>query len=186
MAATTYGLRNVYEGNDSSRNWSLLSLIFLMISEVFTLSSFGCAFLVVHLSYYIVAYYIRLLGFNLLKTVSNKRDQIAWPSDGFNGRGDLKTKLRNGKRLFGELCEAIAALHTVFNFPVLLIIVTRLVIIVYSLFIIIYGFLKPREQYLNSIWMSTIFLFLRSFLMLLTVCHAADMPVVQVYVFSSI
>ncbi len=52
------------------------SLIFI---QTITLLFVGCNFLIMHLSYYLVGYFIRLLGFNLLREVDDNQ-KIAWPS----------------------------------------------------------------------------------------------------------
>ena len=102
---------------------------------------------------------------------------ISW----WNRGETLTSKLRNSRRLFGELCQAAAALHSVFNFPVLCIIVFKLIGVVFSLFIMIYGFIKPQNQFVSVLRAGILVAFVRDFLTLLTVCHAADMPVVQVW-----
>ena len=92
----------------------------------------------------------------------------------------LKCKLRSSRRLFGELCQAAAALHNVFNFPVLCIIICKLIGLVFTLFLLIYRFMNPQDQFASVMQTSILVAFIRDFLTLLTVCHAADMPVVQV------
>ena len=51
----------------------------LISMQIITLCFVGCNFLMMHLSYYLVGYYIQLLGFNLLKGVDDN-GKIAWPS----------------------------------------------------------------------------------------------------------
>lgn len=92
----------------------------------------------------------------------------------------LKSRLRSSRRLFGELCQGTSALNNVFNFPVLCIIICKLIGMVFTLFILIYRFMNPQDQFASFMQPAILVSFIRDFLTMLSVCHAADMPVVQV------
>jgi len=62
-----------------TEEYNILFTVITISTEVIEISFLGCSFLIMHLSYYLVSYYIRLLGFNLLKELNDKGD-IAWPS----------------------------------------------------------------------------------------------------------
>ena len=51
---------------------------------------------------------------------------------------------------------------------------------VFTLFLLIYRFMNPQDQFSSVMQTSILVAFIRDFLTILTVCHAADMPVVQV------
>ena len=76
-ATTMFGFSNFYSGIAEENGIFLTAItIFLQITSICFL---GCNFLIMHLSYYIIGYYIRLLGFSLLKEVKEKKN-IAWQS----------------------------------------------------------------------------------------------------------
>ena len=119
--------------------------------------------LMFQLSYYSIAHYIRLLRAKLVN--ENKGNEL---------------HLKGSKSVLLHLHEASDELNSVFSFPLLFIITTKLVLVSTYLFTLIYGLVKPNVLLPNSLVLFLIVQTVTFLGHLLVMFHAADMPVYQV------
>ena len=128
-----------------------------------------CILLLIHLSYYIIAFYIRLLRFQLI-TKNTKIDASSNPDSCWKG----------SKIVLHHLQRACAEISGVFSVPVLLIIAIHFAIVSYNLYAIIYGMVKANVL-LTNIYVGWLVLSAFSgFVNVFIILHAADMPIKQV------
>ena len=123
--------------------------------------------LLIYISYYSIAYTIKLLEAKLMMNT-----RISNPSVPFwNG---IKEALL-------QIHRANAALGSVFSIPVLYMITTKLAMASLSLFIIIYGLVKPNALLSsNSMAIMLLIELSKSLLGVLIILNSADLPVNQV------
>ena len=141
---------------------STLTLLWIS-GYTFAESTNDSILLFLHLSYYSIDFYIKLLTLKLNSDTNSSSPY--W-------KGIKKT-------LF-NLHGATKALSSVFSVPVLYLITTKFVMVSFSLFSITYGLLKPNPLF-NLHWKITHSLsILRNLISLLIILHAADMPVQEV------
>ena len=91
-----------------------------------------------------------------------------------------KYKLRNSKRIFGYLCEAITDLNQVFSFPALIFLTLRLVSSAFSLYITIYGLMNTKNEFLQVLIPACVTSSTVGFLSVLVVLKATESPIIQV------
>lgn len=133
----------------------------MLLSLPFASAATDCSLLMFHLSYYSIALYIRLLQSKLTTT--------SWQS----------IELWKGfKPVLRYLCEASAALNTIFSFPTLFVVTSRLIIISSNLFVVICEFIKHASFTNWALVLSSDIVI--SLIYLLIILHAADMPIYQV------
>ena len=117
--------------------------------------------LLFHLSYYSIAFNIKLLGIKL--TAINNPSSPYW---------------KGIKQTLFHLRGAFEALGSIFSFPILFLITTKLVMVAFSSFSIIYGLFNPNDQIFSLTWLVINLLNLaRNAASVLIILHAADMPV---------
>ena len=122
-----------------------------------------CLLLFIHLSYYSIAYYIRLLGHQFIFTssTSNASALPLW---------------KGSKKVLLQLCKASAAISSVLSLPVLYIITVKLILVSFYLFTIGYGLVKP-SRFLTANWILWLIVnVICTMGKLLIIFHAADMP----------
>ena len=118
--------------------------------------------LMFHLSYYSVAHYIQLLRVRL---TTNVKGSDPW---------------RGSKQVLLHLYEATAALGTIFSVPVLYIITSKLVLISFHSFTIIYMLIRPKGIFVVS-WVATMLTQLvGSLVNIWIILYSAELPVYQV------
>lgn len=139
----------------------MLAVVYLC-GYVYSNAANDCMFLMFHLSYYSIAYYIRLLRTKL--TSDSHPDSP--------GKGS--------KVVLMHLYEAFVALESLFSIPVLYIITSKLIIVALNLFAIIYGLVKPSSTFVSSWMMDMSRHIISSLVHLWIVLDAADMPVYEV------
>ena len=101
--------------------------IFIMYQAMMT---FCCACLLIHLAYYLMGYYIRLIRDKLLSSGSNLKE--------FEFISNYKT-IKTSQRIFGLICRASAKWNHIFALPALAIISTKLLTVSCNLFNFIQG-----------------------------------------------
>ena len=122
--------------------------------------------LLIYISYYSIAYTIKLLE---AKLVMNTRSNPSVPF--WNGI----------KEVLLHIHRANAALGSVFSLPVLYMITTKLAMASLSLFIIIYGLVKPNALLSsNSMAIMLLIELSKSVLGVFIILNSADLPVNQV------
>ena len=120
--------------------------------------------LLFHLSYYSIAYYIKLLRIKLTVARANPSEPY-WK--------DIKNVLL-------YLHRVLALFQSVFSIPVLFIITTNFTVISFDLFEITYVLIRPNSL-MSLSWIATHVLnILKSLMSVVIILHAADMPVHQV------
>ena len=142
--------------------------------EIYIVTTLSCYNVLVHLSYYVIAYYFRLL----------KATTFAEPiDDDETGQkenyGDDLERLKWSRHIFRLICRANGELNRVFSFPSLFIISTKLVTTVNSLFTIFYQIIKPNTLIDKMYWAAPVSLLL-NLMFIVSLFFAADMPVRQV------
>ena len=121
-----------------------------------------CILLMLHLSYYSIAYGIRLLRARLVR---DSKESCPW---------------KGSKRILLHLSKASTALESIFSFAALYIITTKLIIVSSNSFAIIYALVNPNRFMPTSMIFNMLGQVVKSLLQTLVVLHAADMPVYQV------
>ena len=140
---------------------------FYLVGFFLNLVSSDCFLLLLHLSLYLIAYYIRLLRIQLIN-----RSQI------------VSSPWKGSKKVLLHLQESFAALSSVFSFPVLYIITNNLIMISFYVFSIIFGLIINTSNNIASTrnWQLPVLgRTIRCLINLLIVLHAADMPIHQVF-----
>ena len=138
---------------------ALVILIAICVSFLFFAN--GCVLLMFHLSYYSIAHHIRLLRVKMMN--NSKTDP--W---------------KDSKKILTHLYEASSSLGTAFSVAVLYTITTRLVVISFNTFVIIYGLVKKDIVFPISFIINISVEVVSSLIQLLIVLYSADMPVYQV------
>ena len=121
-----------------------------------------CALLMFHLGNYCIAHHIRLLRIQLTNT---KR---------------MDTPRRGCKKVLHYLHKASVAIGSLFSMPVLVTLVSQLLIISLNLFGIIFIVVRTKKEYTTTGLPFVVFTLIASLVRVITVLHAADMPVHQV------
>lgn len=128
----------------------------------FATVAIDCIPLMFHLSYYSIAHYIQLLRTRL---TSNIKGAEPW---------------RGSKQVLLHLYEATAALSIIFSVPVLYIITSKLVLISFHSFTIIYMLIKLKEAF-NLGWLLTMLTQLvGSLANIWIILYSAELPLYQV------
>ena len=120
-----------------------------------------CALLMFHLGNYCIAHHIRLLRIQL----TTKRMDTQW---------------RGCKKVLHHLHKASVAIGSLFSMPVLVTLVSQLLIISLNLFGIIFIVVRTKKEYTTTGLPFVVFTLTASLVRVITVLHAADMPVYQV------
>ena len=136
--------------------YSITQFFLSVAAEVFTI-------LLIYISHYSIAYYIKLLAARLTP----------------NNSGNLTEPFWNSKKILLHLHRAYAALGSVFSIPVLYIITMQLTMTSVTLFLVIYSFIKPNP-FLSSMTSVLLVNSIKTSLIVFTVLHSADIPVNQV------
>nr|CAH0109890.1 unnamed protein product [Daphnia galeata] len=129
-------------------------------------------FLLIHLSYYIIAYYMELLSLHLGDVGLDDELQVTLN----------KEKETNSKRsalIFEHLCQASTQLNRILSVPVLFVLTTKFLSIVTCAFACILSLIHSNEV-LNDFILVFPFLFFTDWIRMLILLSAADMPVRQV------
>ena len=155
---TTVGI-SVGDRINSFAGTTIEILIFVGIS--FSFLGNGCALLMFHLSYYSIAHHIRLLRVKMM----NNCKTDPW---------------KDSKKILTHLYEASSSLGTAFSVAVLYTITTRLVVISFNTFVIIYGLVKKDIVFPISFIINISVEVVSSLIQLLIILYSADMPVYQV------
>ena len=121
-----------------------------------------CFLLFFHLSYYSIAYYIRLL-----------RDKL-------NNNSMQASPWKGSKQILTHLYEASEALESIFSVPILYIITSKLVVVALNLFAVIYVLMKPNAFFSSSWILILLVTVITGLAHVLVVLRAADMPAYQV------
>ncbi|EFX66300.1 hypothetical protein DAPPUDRAFT_116535 [Daphnia pulex] len=162
--------------------FAVLNVISRCIMIVMVMGSF----LLSYLCYYIVSCYIRLIMSNLerlqrlsevemlVEMVSETR-KTAWIPMSYT----RKQKLKNSKRMFGYLCEALVELNQAFSFPVLIFLTLRLISSAFSLYVAISGLLNANNLILRALVPSFATISIIGLFGILIVFRAADLPIIQ-------
>jgi hypothetical protein len=142
---------------------STLTLLWIS-GYTFAASTNDSILLFFHLSYYSIAFYIKLLT---TKLTSDKN------SSGPYWKGVKKTLL--------NLHGASKALGSVFSIPVLYIITAKFVMVSFSLFSIIYALVNPNKAIFSLSWIINHLLSIfKNVASVLIILHAADLPALEV------
>ena len=129
-----------------------------------------CLLLFIHLSYYSIVYYIRLLGHQFIFTSSTSSTSNASALPLWKG----------SKKVLLQLCKASAAIGSVLSLPALYIITVKLILVSFYLFTIVYGLVKP-SRFLTANWILWLIVnVICTMGKLLIIFHAADMPLNEV------
>ena len=132
-----------------------------------------CLLLFIHLSYYSIAYYIRLLGHQFIFTSSTS-------STSSTSNASALPLWKGSKKVLLQLCKASAAIGSVLSLPVLYIITVKLILVSFYLFTIVYGLVKPG-RFLTANWILWLIVnVICTMGKLLIIFHAADMPLNEV------
>lgn len=138
--------------------------VFWIGGYIFSETTNDSFLLLLHLSYYSIAYYIQLLRMKLISTDKNLSDPY-WK--------DIKNVLL-------QLYRVLVVFQSIFSVPVLFMIATKFTSVSFSSFGIIYVLVKPTSL-LSLSWITTHLLNIcRNLVSVLIILHAADMPLEQV------
>ena len=129
-----------------------------------------CILLLIHLSYYIIAIYIRLLRIKIINnsTNSNYSSQSYW---------------KGIKIVLHHLHEASVNFGSVLSIPMLLLIAINFSMASYNLFAIIYGMVKANVLLTKTFAGWLVFSAFGCLVNVFIILHAADMPIHQVKFF---
>lgn len=123
--------------------------------------------LLIYLSYYSIAYSIKLLEAKLVLTKTTNPFEHPFSID--------------SKKILLHIHRANSALGSVFSIPVLYMITIQLTIASFILFLTIYGLIRHNELLSNNVMTSTLMIELfRTLLSVFLMLFSADMPVKQV------
>lgn len=91
-----------------------------------------------------------------------------------------KQKLKNSKRMFGYLCEALIELNQVFSLPVLVFLTLRLISTAFSLYVAINGLVNANNLTFRALVPAFATISAVGLFSILIVFRAADLPIIQV------
>jgi hypothetical protein len=91
-----------------------------------------------------------------------------------------KQKLKNSKRMFGYLCEALVELNKAFSFPALVFLTLRLISSAFSLYVAISGLLNADNLIFRALIPAFAMISIIGLFGILIVFRAADLPIIQV------
>lgn len=156
---------------------------YFVIFQLSVMTMLGCYVLLLHLSYYMVGFYIDLLRISL---TMDRRKMNPYQQDPLDTHGGIVgpnsvAMLRKSRYIFHILCKAMMELNSVFSFPSLVAICTRLITMVSSLFFLIYQIIKPNPlmESTQSLFVATFFI---DWFAIFVFFSAADMPIKKVKV----
>ena len=132
----------------------------------FSLMANDFILLMIHLSYYSIAHYIRLLRAKINSGGFTTTDEVS-PWKGI-------------KQIIFYLQRASTALNSMYSFAALYIITTKFIIVSLHLFFSIYGLVQPSEILYTSHKINMMGQVITSLVHVLIVLHAADLPIHQV------
>ena len=138
--------------------------ILYIVGTAFSLMANDFILLMIHLSYYSIAYYIQLLT-TKINTRSTADDVSPW---------------KGIKQIIFHLQKASAALNSVYSPAALFIITNKFIVVSINLFSFIYALVQPSEIIPSSHMINMIGQVINSLCHVLIVLHAADMPIHQV------
>lgn len=129
-----------------------------------------CILLLIHLSYFMIAVYIRLLRIKIINnSTNNKPSESCW---------------KGIKVVLYHLHQASASFGSALSVPILLIIAINFTMASYNLFAIIYGIVKANVLLTKTITGWLVFSAFGCLFNVFIILHAADMPIHQVTLFN--
>ena len=160
-AVQLYGMYDDIMHSSSGSTWNAISFFGGILLALITND---CPLLMFYLGNYAISHNIKLLRFRL---TNNKNISADSPWIG-------------SKQILYHLYEASAAFCSVFSFPVLFIIVNKLIAISFLSFFIICGLIQDNSLFETHWVLVMIVEVVISLVNVLVVLYAADMPVYQV------
>ena len=161
MVGIVMMLNGMYQGLENSSG-TMVTILYFGGTFLAKLTN-DCTLLMFHLGYYSIAHKIKLVQVKL--TNNNQIELPPW---------------RGSKQILLHLCEACAALGSIFSFPILYLITEKLVKISFFLFFIICGLLQDNSLF-STEWIVVMCVqVVFSLIDLLIALHATDMPVCEV------
>ncbi|XP_057369963.1 putative gustatory receptor 28a [Daphnia carinata] len=133
---------------------------------------FDSTFLLIHLSYYIIGHYMRLV---LWEPIENSGEFNRTPSE----RTRRMQWLKQNVLIFDYLCRATSELNDIFAFPVFYIVTTKFIFVVSMAYAQIQIIIHPNVV-LGNYWLMFPFQFVVDWARILVVLTAADIPAKQV------
>lgn len=94
-----------------------------------------------------------------------------------------KYKLKQSKRIFGDLCKTLSELNKVFSLPSLVFLTLRLISSAFSLYVTIYGSLRTDNAFIQALAPACAVSFTTGFLSILVVLKGFEMPILEVRLF---
>ncbi|KAK4018993.1 hypothetical protein OUZ56_001028 [Daphnia magna] len=90
-----------------------------------------------------------------------------------------KYKLKQSKRIFGDLCKTLSELNKVFSLPSLVFLTLRLISSAFSLYVTIYGSLRTDNAFIQALAPACAVSFTTGFLSILVVLKGIETPILE-------